>query len=76
MSGLTYFLYKFTGKVRSPGSILGPLWFLTYINDFNNKFNVLMYAETTLYANLESEGNKLSLNVNKLNLWYSGREKV
>ena len=48
------------------GSILDPLLFLIYINDFpsvSNKFEMLMYADdTTLYYNLDQNSTSDSLN--------------
>ena len=45
------------------GSILGPLLFIIYINDFSQAssiFNFILYADdTTLFSNLKSFGNKI-----------------
>ena len=61
------------------GSILWPYIFLIYINDltmFNDKFNVLMYADdTTVYANFEDFSHAflehdLNINLEILNTWF------
>ena len=60
------------------GSILGPLFFIVYINDLitvSNRLNILMYADdTTIYFNLEdfdlqTRETDINRKLEKVNIW-------
>ena len=62
------------------GSVLGPLLFLTYINDLplvNNILTMLMYADdTTLYCNVNNDvtDDLLNYNLSKICDWFGANK--